>query len=96
MLGDRGLELEDKLYWGRFVGGIIMGIITACFKLYQPTILIGISIMIIAYMVSAIALRVLLSAEKRRSLGRSLYLSGAATYAASWLITLIILYNLML
>ena len=90
------LKLEDKLYWGRFVGGIIMGMITAFFKLYQPTILVGVLIMVIAYMLSAIILRIILSAEKRSKLGRNLYLSGAAAYAASWLITLIMIYNLML
>jgi len=89
-----GLKLEDKLYWGRFVGGIIMGFITTYLKLYEPSILTGILVVILAYMLSTLILRVLLPDEKRRKLGRNLYLSGAGTYAATWLITMIMIYNL--
>ncbi len=88
------MKLEDKLYWGRFVGGMIMGFLTAYLKLYEPSILTGILIVVLAYILSSIALRAILPEEKRRRLGRNLYLSGAGTYAATWLITMIMIYNL--
>ena len=88
------MKLEDKLYWGRFVGGIMMGFITTYLKLYEPSILVGILVVILAYVLSTLILRALLPEEKRRELGRNLYLSGAGTYAAMWLITMIMVYNL--
>ncbi len=87
------MKLEDKLYWGRFFGGILMGFLTAVFKLYEPTILIGITIMILVYLASAIALKLILSDEKQEKLGRKLYTSGAATYVVMWLIVLVITFN---
>ena len=88
------MKLEDKLYWGRFVGGIMMGFITTYLKLYEPSILVGILVVILAYVLSTIILRAFLPDEKRKMLGRNLYLSGAGTYAAMWLITMIMVYNL--
>ena len=89
------MKLEDKLYWGRFVGGILMGFLTAVFRLYEPTILIGIALMILIYIASAIALKIVLSDEVQERLGRKLYTSGAATYAIMWLIVLVITFNFL-
>ena len=50
------LRLEDKLYWSRFLGGIIMGFLTEFFKLYKPTILLGIFVAALAYIISVIIL----------------------------------------
>lgn len=90
------MRLEDKLYWARFLAGIVMGVLTAIFKLYQPTILVGVTILALVYIVSAIFLKVVLSDEARAKLGRKLYLSGAAAYVAMWLITLVFVFNIML
>ena len=90
------MKLEDKLYWARFLAGIVMGVITAIFKLYQPTILVGVIALALVYIVSAIILKVVLSEEAKAKLGRKLYLSGAAAYVAMWLITLVFVFNVML
>lgn len=87
--------MEDKLYWGRFVGGILMGFLTASLKLYEPTILMGIFIMILVYVVTALIIRHLLGGESRIKLGRRLYTSGAATYVVMWLIVLVITFNVL-
>jgi len=89
------LKLEDKLYWGRFVGGVLMGFLTAVFKLYEPTILIGIMVMILGYLASVIVLKMVLSDELQEKLGRKLYMSGAATYVVMWLIVLVITFNFL-
>ena len=89
------MKLEDKLYWARFLAGIVMGVITAIFKLYQPTILVGVIALALVYIVSAIILKVVLSEEAKAKLGRKLYLSGAAAYVAMWLITLVFVFNVM-
>lgn len=89
------MRLEDKLYWGRFLGGIVMGVLTAILKLYEPTIILGIILAITAYVLSAIILRMMLPQELRARLGRNLYLSGAAAYAAMWVISLIITFNIL-
>ncbi|MCD6312725.1 MAG: hypothetical protein J7L79_02795 [Thaumarchaeota archaeon] len=90
------LKLEDKLYWVRFLAGIVMGVLTAVFKLYQPTILVGVITLILVYVVSAMILKAVLSEDARAKLGRKLYLSGAAAYVAMWLITLVFVFNIML
>ena len=89
------MRLEDKLYWGRFLGGIVMGFLTELFKLYKPTIFLGILVAALAYIVSAIILRVIMPADMRGELGKKLYISGAGTYAVMWLITLILCFNLL-
>jgi len=86
--------LEDKLYWGRFLGGIVMGFLTNFFKLYKPTIFLGILVAALAYIISAMILRVAMPLNVREKLGRKLYISGAGTYAVTWLITLILCFNL--
>ncbi|RLG09592.1 MAG: hypothetical protein DRN68_01185 [Thaumarchaeota archaeon] len=86
--------LEDKLYWGRFLGGIVMGFLTNFFKLYKPTIFLGILVAALAYIISAMILRVAMPLNVREKLGRKLYISGAGTYAVMWLITLILCFNL--
>ncbi len=95
-MGGWSLKLEDKLYWARFLAGIVMGVITAIFKLYQPTILVGVIALALVYIVSAIILKAVLSEEAKAKLGRKLYLSGAAAYVAMWLITLVFVFNVML
>ena len=89
------MRLEDKIYWGRFLGGVVMGILTEVLKLYRPTALAAIFAAILVYVVSAIMIRKILSEDVRRSLGRKLYLSGAGTYAAIWLLTWILVFNLL-
>jgi len=86
--------LEDKLYWGRFLGGIVMGFLTEFFKLYKPTILLGIFIAAFAYIISTIILRMAIPLDAREKLGKKLYISGAGTYAVTWLVTLIICFNI--
>jgi len=86
---------EDKLYWGRFAGGVLMGFLTAALKLYEPTILVGIALMIIAYLASTMVLTMILSDDLLERLGRGLYTTGAATYVVMWLIALIITFNLL-
>jgi uncharacterized membrane protein len=95
VLGGAALKLEDKLYWARFLGGVLMGSLTALLRLYEPTIFLGIALAIAAYIVSAIILRAILSPEQRMKLGRRLYVSGATAYAAMWIISLIIVFNLL-
>ena len=85
------MRLEDKLYWGRFVGGILMGFLTAVFRLYEPTIIAAILIMAAAYIISTIFLKAVL----KNRLGRELYTSGAATYVVMWLIVLVITFNVL-
>lgn len=87
--------LEDKLYWSRFLGGIIMGLLTELFKLYKPTIFLGILVAALAYIISAIILRIIMPLSVKEKLGRKLYISGAGTYAIMWLITLILCFNLL-
>ncbi len=89
------MRLEDKLYWARFFGGMVMGSLTAILKLYEPTIFLGVAAAIAAYVISAIILRVTSSPEQRIKLGRKLYLSGATAYAAMWLISLIVVSNIL-
>lgn len=89
------MKLEDKLYWARFLGGVVMGSLTALLRLYEPTILLGITLAIAAYIISAIILRLVLPPEQRMKLGRRLYLSGATAYVAMWIISLIIIFNLL-
>ena len=48
-----------------------------------------------AYIISAIILRSILPSEERSKLGRRLYLSGATAYAAMWIISLIIVFNIL-
>ncbi|MDW8021638.1 MAG: hypothetical protein RMI78_03295 [Nitrososphaerota archaeon] len=91
----RALRLEDKLYWGRFVGGVLMGFLTAFLKLYEPTILVGIFIMILVYVLSTVVIRSLMKGESKARLGRKLYTSGAATYVIMWLIVLVITFNIL-
>ena len=86
--------LEDKLYWGRFLGGIVMGFLTEFFKLYEPTIFLGIFVAALAYIISAIILRMAMPLDVRKRLGKKLYISGAGTYAVMWLVTLIICFNI--
>ena len=93
--GAAEVKLEDKLYWGRFLGGILMGVLTEVLKLYKQTSIIAIIIAALAYIVSAIVIRSLLSPEKRAELGRKLYLSGSGTYAAVWLLSWIMAFNLL-
>lgn len=90
------MRLEDKLYWARFLAGTVMGALTAIFKLYQPTILVGVAALAIVYVVSVIVLKAALSEEVKAKLGRKLYLSGAGAYVAMWLITLVFVFNVML
>ena len=94
-MGDAALRLEDKLYWARFLGGVIMGSLTAILKLYEPTIFLGVALAVAAYIISAIILRSILPSEERSKLGRRLYLSGATAYAAMWIISLIIVFNIL-
>ncbi len=89
------MRAEDKIYWGRFLGGVLMGILTEVFKLYRPTAIAAIFIAAMAYVLSAIILRRVVSEDTRRMLGRRLYLSGAGTYAAIWLLTWILSFNLL-
>ncbi len=89
------MRLEDKIYWGRFLGGVVMGVLTEVFKLYRPTSIAAILIAALVYIVSAIILRSVVSEEARRTLGRRLYLSGSGTYAAIWLLTWILSFNLL-
>lgn len=89
------LKLEDKLYWARFLGGMIMGSLTAILKLYEPTIFFGAALAVAAYIISAIILRMILPSDQRAKLGRRLYLSGATAYAAMWIISLIIVFNIL-
>jgi len=84
---------EDKLYWGRFLGGIVMGFLTEFFKLYQPTIFLGIFVAALAYIISAIILKMAMPPSVREKLGKKLYISGAGTYAVMWLVTLILCFN---
>ncbi|RLG00304.1 MAG: hypothetical protein DRN47_01805 [Candidatus Wolframiiraptor sp.] len=91
----KSLRLEDKLYWGRFVGGILMGFLTALLRLYEPTIFVGIIIMAAVYVFSTIIIKGLLKEESRKQLGRKLYTSGAATYIVMWLIVLVITFNVL-
>jgi len=89
------MKLEDKIYWARFLAGVVMGALTAIFKLYQPTIFLGIVVAALIYIVSAIILRAALPENARNELGRKLYTSGASAYAVMWLITLIIVFNMI-
>jgi len=89
------LKLENKLYWARFLGGVVMGSLTALLRLYEPTIFLGMALAIAAYIISAIILKILLPQEKRIMLGKKLYLSGATAYGAMWIISLIIVFNLL-
>jgi len=89
------LKLEDKLYWARFLGGVAMGSLTALLRLYEPTIFLGIALAIAVYIISAIILRIILPQEQRMMLGRRLYLSGATAYGAMWIISLIIVFNIL-
>jgi len=89
------LRFEDKLYWSRFLGGALMGLLTEILKLYRPTIVLAIVIAALVYIASSIILRSLIPVEKRAKLGRKLYLSGAGAYAVTWLITLILSFNLL-
>ncbi|RLG04994.1 MAG: hypothetical protein DRN61_01935 [Thaumarchaeota archaeon] len=95
-MGGWSLNLEDKLYWARVLAGIAVGALTAILKLYQPTILVGVILLALVYIVSVVILKVVLSEEARAKLGRKLYLSGAAAYVAMWLITLVFVFNVML
>lgn len=85
----------DKLYWARFLGGVAMGLLTGLMRLYEPTIFLGIALAVAAYIISAIILRAILSPDQRMKLGRGLYLSGATAYAAMWVISLIIVSNML-
>ena len=89
------MKLEDKLYWARFLGGLVMGSLTALLRLYEPTILLGIALAIAVYIISAIMLGIILPQEQRMMLGRRLYLSGATAYGAMWIISLIIVFNIL-
>ncbi len=89
------MRLEDKLYWGRFVGGILMGFLTAFLKLYEPTIFVGIFLMALVYILSTIVIKGLMKEEFKTQLGRKLYTSGAATYVVMWLIVLVITFNVL-
>lgn len=89
------MKLEDKLYWGRFLGGVLMGLLTEVLKLYRPSVVAAILIAAFAYIVSAIILRAVLPEEARAELGRKLYISGAGTYALIWLLTWILSFNLL-
>jgi hypothetical protein len=95
ILGGAALKLEDKLYWARFFGGLMMGSLTALLRLYEPTIFLGIALAIAVYVISAIILRIILPQEQRMMLGRRLYLSGATAYGAMWIISLIIVFNIL-
>ena len=72
-----------------------MGFLTELFKLYEPTIFLGILVAALAYIVSAIILRAIMPADTREELGKKLYISGAGTYAVMWLITLILCFNIL-
>ena len=89
------MKLEDKLYWGRFLGGILMGFLTEVLKLYRPTAVVAIIVAALAYIVSALILKAVIPVERRAELGRKLYISGAGTYAAVWLLSWILSFNLL-
>jgi predicted lipid-binding transport protein (Tim44 family) len=95
VLGGAALKPGDKLYWARFLGGVAMGLLTGLMRLYEPTIFLGIALAVAAYIISAIILRAILSPDQRMKLGRGLYLSGATAYAAMWVISLIIVSNML-
>lgn len=72
-----------------------MGFLTALLRLYEPTILVGILVMVLVYVASALAIRSLLNRDVRAKLGRKLYTSGAATYVLMWLMVLILTFNIL-
>lgn len=89
------MKLEDKLYWGRFAGGVLMGFLTEFLKLDRFGVVNAIVIAAFAYLISALIIRSLLRPETREALGRKLYFSGVGTYAALWLLTWILSFNLI-
>ncbi|MEN2974292.1 MAG: hypothetical protein ABDH32_01790 [Candidatus Caldarchaeales archaeon] len=89
------MKLEDKIYWGRAVGGCLLGLLTSILRIDRLSTLIAIFTAITVYVISSVILRILIREESRKSLGRKLYLTGSGTYGALWLITWIISYNLL-
>ncbi|MEM1583181.1 MAG: hypothetical protein QXF28_00645 [Nitrososphaerota archaeon] len=94
-MSDSVLMPEDKIYWGRAIGGCILGLLTTIFRLDRFGSIVAIIIAITVYFVSTIVLRVLIDSETRATLGRKLYLTGSGTYGALWLLTWIFSHNLM-
>lgn len=95
MNSDLALKLEDKIYWGRALGGCILGLLTTILRIDRFGSVVAILIAVAVYIVSAFILRVFINSETRSTLGRKLYLSGSGTYGALWLIAWVFSYNLI-
>lgn len=72
-----------------------MGLLTEFLKLERFGVINVIVIAAFVYLISAIILKTVLKPEARAALGRKLYLSGAGTYGALWLLTWILCFNLL-
>jgi len=95
LISDIDLKVEDKIYWGRAFGGCVLGILTTILGIDRFGSIIPIIIAILVYLVSAICLRIFISAESRSMLGRKIYLTGSGTYSALWLLAWILSHNLL-
>lgn len=89
------LKLEDKIYWGRAIGGCILGSLTTILRIDRFGSIAAIFIAVAIYIVSAIVLRIFIDSKTRTVLGRKLYLTGSGTYGALWLLTWIFSHNLV-
>ncbi|MEM0261583.1 MAG: hypothetical protein QW655_03765 [Nitrososphaerota archaeon] len=92
---DYRLKLEDKIYWGRALGGCILGFLTEYLNLYRFGSIFAVFLAISIYIATVIILRVLLDSESITRLGRKLYLNGSGTFFALWILTWIFIHNLM-
>lgn len=95
MISGIDLKLEDKIYWGRAFGGCVLGLLTTVLGIDRFGSIVAIMIAVLVYLVSAILLRILMSAESRSKLGRKIYLTGSGTYGALWLLAWILSHNLL-
>ncbi len=89
------MKLEDKIYWGRAVGGCLLGLFTTILRIDRFGSVIAILLAVAVYIISALFLRVFINSESRSLLGRKLYLTGSGTYGALWLLSWILSYNLL-
>lgn len=89
------MRLEDKIYWGRALGGCVLGLLTTLLRIDRLGSIIAVFTAISVYLISALCLRAFMSTESRSTLGRKIYFTGSGTYGALWLLAWILSHNLL-
>lgn len=88
------MKAEDRLYWFKFLLGILIGIASTMLKLHQPSALLAVFVAIAIYIIFSITSPLILRIPPVEVGMRKRLITGLGTYFLVWLVSWILSYNL--